>query len=177
MTCIFSADPFSKLFEGLFNRRIRFTHHEWEQLVQNDPDKSKETGFMMRCLARISSIVEHGREAFKNGDMDEIANVRNETRDLYDGLRKTADKLHTQYRVPVQQKSFFSEISDHVFSIRLHAHWQRTYGLVLAIAMFFNRILCSLTLVVDHSNTLRLEATYFAKEIIAVAKDAVIFDP
>lgn len=132
---------------------------------------------MMQCLARVPDIVKRGRQAFKDGQLEEVSGLRNEAQVLYDGLRKTVDELRNHYKATARQRSPFPEISDQVFSTRLYAHWQRTYGLALTIAMFFNCILRSIILVPNETDTLRLEAAHLVAETIAVAEDAMIFRP
>lgn len=137
---------------------------------------------MMQCLARVPDIVGRGRQGFKDGQIEELSDLQTEARDLYDSLQTAVEKLRDHYKVATKQqspfpKSPFSEISDQVFSMRLYAHWQRTYGLALTITMFFNCFLRSLTFLSHQADTLEFEAVDLVAETIAVAEDAVIFRP
>lgn len=56
----------------------------------------------------------------------------------------------------------------------MHAHYQRTYGIGLAIAILFNCIFCALS---TNDNTLAAESASFARELAALARRATIYRP
>lgn len=132
---------------------------------------------MMKCLARVPSLVNRGRKAFKEPQSEEVSVLHTEVQDLYTRLLKNADDLKKHYEEGIQMESLFEEISDQEFSLRVYAHWQRTYGLALTIAMFFNLILRSLVSHPFETSVLELDAAQLASETISVANDAVIFRP
>jgi hypothetical protein len=122
-----------QLFEGLFNDRINLTSDEWISLVGNELDEKLPEGQLMRCMARIPDIIR--RRRLDVGDSD-VANLRNETRPLYQTSKTMLTQLRTNW-VGCQYPNSQNELS----SVIMYAYYQRVYGLGLLIATIINCVL------------------------------------
>ncbi|KAB8071942.1 hypothetical protein BDV29DRAFT_178331 [Aspergillus leporis] len=157
------------LFEGLFTDRISLRGKEWEDLVENDLDGDSPDGQMMRCLARVPGIRERTATSFP-GD-PEFDVLRDDARSLYEtyqGVLTALQARTTEIEVPRATGS------QHFLLTRLYVHYQRLYGIGLTVAIILN---CLLRALDPDDDTLELESTYFAQEIMFISESAKAFRP
>lgn len=171
-----------QLFEAVLNQRIQFTRAEWEDLVISELDKLSDAGPMMGALARVPPILEQGRQALRDGDVEEIAKLHDETNGLYDALVESASPLRTHYQAAAAKASYLDEndrshpIFPTPLDYRLYAHYQRSLAITLFAIMILSCILRSFPS--EGSNiALALQADAFAEEIMSVAHDAEALRP
>lgn len=160
-----------ELFEALFNDRIRLSRKEWSILVENKLDGSTCEGRMMRCLARVPDLMQRGRIALRTKSSVQLLIA--EARHLYHILKAILIELHDPLNA-VQEPSNDGGPQAAARSMKLHAHYQRTYGLGLAICMFFNCILNALDL---NDTVLEMESTHFCRDSLKLADQASRYRP
>ena len=160
-----------ELFEALFNDRIRFSRKEWSILVENELDGSTCEGRMMCCLARLPDLMQRGRIALRTKSNVQI--IIAEGRHQYHILKAILSELHDRLNA-VQEPSNDGGPQVASRSMRLHAHYQRTYGLALAICMFFNCILNALD---PNDTVLEMESTHFCRDSLRLAYQASRYRP
>lgn len=120
-----------KLFEALFNDRICLSRKEWSILVENELDGSTPEGRMMRCLACLPDLMQRGRIALRT--RSSVQMLIAEARHQYHTLKAILSELHDRLNA-VQEPSKDGGPQALARSMRLHAHYQRTYGLALSFA-------------------------------------------
>lgn len=131
----------------------------------------------MDCLAAIPDIVARGRSAFNDSRFDEIGELRTEAQDMYNSLLILLEGVRSYYEADARYPSPFQGVSDDVHSLRMKAHWQRVYGLTLAIALFYNCMLDALVIVPKQRNPLDADAAKLVIQVINIAEDAKEFRP
>ncbi|KAK2760762.1 hypothetical protein FQN54_001998 [Arachnomyces sp. PD_36] len=156
------------LFEGLFNDRIQLSAQEWKDLIESALDKSTSEGHMMRCLARLPVIMRRGRNTFE-GDPVRIE-LRDELRIQYETTKLIVEELG-------QRWGTLGPLDDNPPSIalRLHSHYQRMYALGLLVGIIINCVLSAFD--TDNCETLMIDSTYYAAEILALAPEATRYRP
>ena len=101
--------------------------------------------------------------------------LRDETRKLYDILKRNSTDLHGSYLATTSKRPCWHTNNSQPVSLILYAHLQRSYGLALTVLIILNcivRALCP-----EEETSLEIESAYFAKEIVALAEDVKIFRP
>jgi hypothetical protein len=124
---------------------------------------------MMRCLARVPGIRERTATSFP-GD-PEFDVLRDDARSLYEtyqGVLTALQARTTEIEVPRATGS------QHFLLTRLYVHYQRLYGIGLTVAIILN---CLLRALDPDDDTLELESTYFAQEIMFISESAKAFRP
>ncbi|KAJ5081657.1 transcriptional regulator family: Fungal Specific TF [Penicillium alfredii] len=160
----------SVLFEGIFNHKISLSTEEWESLVQNDLDSERPEGQMLKYLARAPGLMQRGRDILQyRGDPTDL---HAETWAVYEKCKEllavmSADATASEAAAPGPgPETLLSRI--------LRAHYQRMYGIGLAIVLFFNCMLGAL----DSANSIVMaDAAYFAHEVLVQAQSAARYRP
>ncbi|KAL4797391.1 hypothetical protein BDV19DRAFT_44774 [Aspergillus venezuelensis] len=179
------------LFEGLFNPRIDLTPQEWKDLVERDMDSNVSEGKMLHCLARIPNILHRAsnlnscdltnRETDKETMNDSIFAIQEEIEDLYATTRAICDEFRARPLELEAPGALHAVAALHPLQVRpvmLHAHYQRTYGFAIIIALYLNYILVGLGADTDDlGNTLKPDAVYLAQEMLDIAENAVVYRP
>lgn len=158
-----------KLFEGLFNRNISLSPQEWDDLVANKLDGETPEAQTLQYLSRAPSILRRGKEALRLGH--DITGIRNETRSIYEACKTILDELKA--RDTAGTLPGVGPTSPAMTTI-LHAHVQRTYGIGLAITIFFNGMISALD---PNDNLLASETIYLAHEVVSLAYRSEIYRP
>ncbi|KAJ5610247.1 transcriptional regulator family: Fungal Specific TF [Penicillium lagena] len=158
-----------KLFEGLFNHKISLSPHEWDNLVASELDRGTPDGQILHYLSRAPGIMRRGKEELRLGH--DITEIRNETRSIYEACKTILAELKA--RDAAGTLPGVGPTSSAIATI-LHAHVQRTYGIGLAIVVFFN---CMLGALDPNDKLLAPEMTYFAREVVSLAYRSAIYRP
>jgi hypothetical protein len=123
----------------------------------------------MRSLARVPDIMQRGRNAFREGHQS--ADLQDETRSLYETFKVTLTELQMRWAaIETPSANKYSRLA----LVQLHAHYQRSYALGLAIGIILN---CVLSAFDAEDSKLMLESTYFSQEILALAEHAARYRP
>lgn len=121
----------------------------------------------MRCLGRVPDIMRRGRDLFE-GDEGHVE-LRDETRSLYETCKVVVEELRKEW-VAVEQPSAYATI----LAVHQHANCQRMYGLGLLFAIIIN---CVLSAFDSLDDSLLVESTYYAMEILGLAGEAARYRP
>lgn len=121
----------------------------------------------MRSLARVPDIMRRGKHT-SEGD-NEHTELRDEMRTFYEKSKEVVDVLQKRWASVEQPDS-----SSPILAVRLHAHFQRMYGLGLVIGLILNRVLSAFD---TKDNNLIVESTHYATEILALAPQATRYRP
>jgi hypothetical protein len=125
---------------------------------------------MLCCLARVPDIMQRGRDTLgAKGQSDQL---REETRSLYETFKVTLSQLQARW-IAIETPGAIDEYPP-VVLLQLHAHYQRSYGLGLAIGIILN---CVLSAFGSEDSQVMVESTYFAREITALAEQATRYRP
>lgn len=121
------------------------TQQQWKDLVYNQIDIDTVDGQMMKCLAQIPDLMQRARHALKSplqpaltllGIQEEVRALRDSLLPNLKSLRErwmdTDSSLVMQYPGFVQHRAI------------IHAHYSRSYGLALALAIILNCMLAAL---------------------------------
>jgi hypothetical protein len=157
----------SQLFEGLFNDRIDLTTEEWKALIENELEGPTPEAQLMRALARVPEIMRRGRNTFE-GEY-EHTELRDGIGSLYETSKVSLGELQKQWATTEEP-----DASSHILVVRLHAHYQRMYGLGLVIVIILNCVLSALD---TEDDDLIVESTFYATEILGLAADANRYRP
>ncbi|KEF60824.1 uncharacterized protein A1O9_02386 [Exophiala aquamarina CBS 119918] len=169
------------LFEGLFNRKIRFRNDEWDHLIKNRLENVTDVGKMLCCLARVPEIAERRHRALTNGEEYQFSDLRNESAEIYDvsvNISKNLQQLYMDAGSKATDSSGTKCRS--VCSPRdwiLYANYQRLYGLSLFTVCFLNCLLRSFTSSNETQAGLCVEVAYYTNEIITLAHESDAFRP
>lgn len=159
------------LFEALVNTRISFTPEEWGRLVENELDDATPEGLMIRCLARAPNLMQRGRTALR--EQAGLQMLISETRHQYQILTAILSGLRDRLDALPELSS--GDSSQFVTGrTRAHAHYQRTYGLGLAMCIIFN---CVLTALGADDAGLDTESTRFCEDVLELADKAAVYRP
>lgn len=132
----------------------------------NSPGATSE-GQIFRCLGRVPDIMRRARYLL---EWDEgHAELRDETRSLYDKCKLHLEELRVQWAV-AEQPGPYSPI----LVVRVHAHYQRMFGLGLFIAIFINCVLGALD---SQDDSLIVESANYAIEVLDLATEAAQYRP
>ena len=160
------------LMEALLNDRItfNFTREEWMDLVQSKFDSPTREGRMMHCWAQMPDLMRRGKMAL-NGSKD-LYTVATEARIQYDILAGIVSEFRERYHQIHQNRPVFK--SPIITPERLCNHYQRMYGLVLAICLISNCIISAL----DTANArLKVESIDMCKQVLVLADLASVYRP
>ena len=125
---------------------------------------------MMRCLARLPDFMQRGRRICRGEGQD--PELLHETRINYETLKTVLEGLRG--RLAAVQNLASTGPPELTPGSQIHAHYQRSYALGLAIGIILSGMLSA----IDTEDTgLNLESTAFSKEIIALAEPAAIYRP
>lgn len=157
------------LFEALINTRISFTPKEWRGIVENELDGASSEGLILRCLAHAPDLMQRGTTALR--EQAGLQMLISETRHQYVILTATLSELHDRLN---SVKEFRSSPHSATSLTRAHSHYQRSYGLCLAICIVFNCILKAL----DTNDTdLDVESMCFCEDVLGLAEEAAMYRP
>lgn len=121
----------------------------------------------MRCLARVPDLMQRGRVAFEGAGT--ISELWEESKSVYDAMKVVLEHMRDRYMIQPGNRVF-----PLVAPSKLHCHYQRTYGLALAVSIILN---CVLRAFDAEDTTLGIEAAQWSEDIIALAEDATIYRP
>ncbi|KAF8862981.1 hypothetical protein BDZ45DRAFT_798610 [Acephala macrosclerotiorum] len=139
------------LFEALVNPKLSFSPEEWSTLVENHLD---------------------GGSYEEQTDTD-VEALESETACHYDTLKATLGYMHTRLRSIPDNPSADNKQSG-LSLTTLHAFYQRSYGLCLAICIIVNCIFKAL----DPNNAgLEADSTAFCQKVLDVAEKAAKYRP
>jgi hypothetical protein len=160
----------TKLFEGLYNEKIDLSPTEWESLVQNDYDANLPEGRMMLCLTKAPTLIKRGKHAIRTGQ--DLTKLKSEIQPIYEQCKEILAELKNR---KTSFEASTPETSSPTFMAQvLKAHYLRTYGLGLTIAMFFNCIMQALNL---DDSTFAAESTSFVEETLEHAAQSNVYRP
>ncbi|KAL4943852.1 hypothetical protein BDV06DRAFT_210699 [Aspergillus oleicola] len=175
------------LFESLFNTHIDLTPQERKDLVESDMDSNISEGKMLHCLSRVPNILHRARNLNLNYDtdtetgVDSLPSIQEELEDLYATTRTICDEFRARLLELEAPGSLHAVAALNPLPVRpvmLHAHYQRTYGLVMTITLYLNYILVGMGAdTEDLGNTLKPDAVYLAQEMLGIAENAVVYRP
>ena len=139
--------------------------------MENELDGNSYEGQMMCSLARVPEILRVGKQ---NGFEHRSQNLdlRQETELLYENFKTSLRQMGAQWAAI--QAPGGTDGYPPLVGLRLHAHYQRLYGLGLAIGIILNHVLSAFY--VD-DRELMLESTNLAEEIVVLAQEAVRYRP
>ncbi|KAM5445095.1 hypothetical protein MaudCBS49596_007866 [Microsporum audouinii] len=157
------------IFEGLLNQKIQFTAEEWKVLVENHLDGVTPEGRMMRCVAKVPSLLRRARKIRTDGGTDET--LLADAMAAYQTAKGAADELRTKYKnAQFPSKGEFS-FKDPI--VMAHSFYQRSFGLSLTVV-----IICSCVVTgIDPGNTEIVEPSVYIDEILEIAGSATIYRP
>lgn len=159
------------LFEALVNPRIQFSPRQWKILVGNQLDEGTPEGRMMRCLAKAPDLMQRGRASLRGFVGLEV--LISETRLEYRILKGILGEMEARYNsVNTVQDHGFSLLSS--LPVQIHAHYQRMYGLALAICLIFN---CICKAIDPNGFDLNIDSERYSKEVLQLAEEAAIYRP
>ena len=121
----------------------------------------------MRCLARVPDLMHRGRVAFEGAGT--ISELWEESKSVYDAMKVVLEHMRDRYMIQPG-----NHVSPLVAPSKLHCHFQRTYGLALAVSIILN---CVLRAFDAEDITLGIEAAQWSEDIVALAEDATIYRP
>ncbi|CAG7984541.1 unnamed protein product [Penicillium olsonii] len=160
----------SVLFEGLYNDAIDLSSEEWDALVTNDFDQDHPEGQILRCLAKAPVLIKRGKQAKIN--MEDLQPLREEVRPIYEQCKLILKDLKAR---KVQCKSSDLGSNTETFITRLlEAHYLRTYGIGLAITIFFN---CMLQALDPSDRIYNTESGPLVEETLLHAEESNMFRP
>lgn len=120
----------------------------------------------MRCIARAPLLLQRGRDAFSNDDMQSLIELESEIRGIYAECKRELDTLRRRaWATSDETENHRSEF--------VHAAHQRVYGLGLSITLAFNSMLSALGL--DSSAV--ADAVCLSEEAVVLARHAHIYRP
>ncbi|KAL2868906.1 Zn(II)2Cys6 transcription factor domain-containing protein [Aspergillus lucknowensis] len=159
------------LFEGILNQRITFTPDEWSQLITNDLDGTSPESALLLCMAKIPPILHRARAHEQQAP--EIHDLCNELRTEYTSIRHLCDDF--QARLAALETLSQTRTGKPTPKPSLqHAHFQRTYGLAMIVALYFSFVITGLG---GGDARLRADASYLGTEIVRLAERAAIYRP
>lgn len=164
-----------QLFEGLFNDRINLMPDEWTQLVTNDLDTNTPGGEMLHSLSHAPALLQRARTIHQ--DHNDPSQVRDEIWSIYQSCKGTlshhkARSVETEISAIPRNKTSPGE-RDLVAQFT-YSHYQRTYGIGLAITLFYN---CMLSALGGADAIAAFDAEYLAEEVMALAERSNIHRP
>ena len=127
---------------------------------------------MIKCLARIPSLMQSGRTALKIPWLKSttVLEVKNEVYLLHEDFQPILNILRARLNdLDLATVSLSVEVSE-----MIHAHYTRSYGLGLAIAVVINCILGALE---DDNYHLRQESSQMSDEILKLADTVTRYRP
>jgi hypothetical protein len=156
------------LFEALINPKICFSPEEWKTLVESEIDEGTPEGQMMRCLAKAPSLMQRGRAGLR--DQVDLTAVVSETRQQYSILKEILQEMEDRYNTVRDDGIPRSTI----MLTKVHAHYQRIYGLALAVCLIFNCIYRALD---PAYMELDIDAKDFSEKVLCLAEEAAPYRP
>ena len=123
----------------------------------------------MRCLARVPTFLQrkYCQCSGENEDTQLLDDVVAKYVELNQALKLTEEKY-------VQIQKSMADSPSPMLLVKLHAHYQRTYGICLAAGMILNFVV---GLVDPNYPELRVEGTSLARESVALAAAAEAYRP
>lgn len=152
------------------------TRREWKTLVENEFDGVSYEGQMMRCLARYPDLMRRGRYICKGKDgypelLEELSANHRTLKGILADLQRRL----------VEAEGYFIDsgnLQSTAAAEQIHSHYQRSYGLCLAVCIISSCVLNAVVDDVEDTTPQRIsESTYFSKEILALAEGASIYRP
>ncbi|CAG7968232.1 unnamed protein product [Penicillium salamii] len=160
----------SVLFEGLYNDAIDLSSEEWDALVINDFDQDHPEGRILRCLAKAPVLIKRGKQAKIN--MQDLRPLAKEVQPIYEECKLILKDLKAR-KVDCESSELGSNMATFITRL-LQAHYLRTYGIGLAITLFFNCMLQAL----DPNNCIySTESRSFVEETLLHAQESNMFRP
>jgi hypothetical protein len=156
------------LFEALVNPKICLSPKEWKTLVESELDEGTPEGQMMRCLAKGPNIMQRGRDSLQ--DQVDLDVLILETRHLYCILKGILREMEDRYNTVRDDGIPHST----TMLTKVHAHYQRMYGLALAICLIFNCIYRALD---PACAELDIDAKVFSEKVLCLAEEAAAYRP
>lgn len=133
-------------------------------------DHQQSEGNMMQCLSHVPDYMRRGRRILR-GDSDDPSLVY-EMRATYETSKAVVAQL--QGEMMGAQNCMANERSPSARSVKIFAYYQRLYALAMTISIILNCVLGA----IDIENLeLGAEATYFAREILTISYEAVLYRP
>jgi len=124
----------------LYNDAIDLSSEEWDALVRNDFDQDYPEGRILRCLAKAPVLIKRGKQAKLN--FEDLRPLTEEVRPIYEKCKLILEELKAR-KVDCESSDLGSNPKTFLPRL-LQAHYLRTYGIGLAITMFFNCMLQAL---------------------------------
>lgn len=138
-------------------------------MVTNDFDQDYPEGRILKCLAKAPFLIKRGKQAKLN--MEDLGPLAEEVRSIYGNCKLILEELKAR-----KGDCESSDLGDaRTFLPRLlQAHYLRTYGIGLAITIFFN---CMLQALGSKDPIYSEESTYLVEETLLHAKEGNMFRP
>jgi hypothetical protein len=156
------------LFEALINPKIRFNPEEWKTLVESELDEGTPEGQTMRCLAKAPNIMESGKASLL--EQVHLSEIIAETRHQYCVLKGILQEMEDRYNT-VRDDGIPRSTT---MLTKVHAHYQRIYGLALAICLIFNCIYRALD---PACMELDIDAKDLSEKVLCLAEEAAAYRP
>jgi hypothetical protein len=158
------------LFEGLTNDAIDLSSEEWDALVRNDFDQDYPEGRILRCLAKAPVLIKRGKQAKLNSE--DLRPLTEEVRPIYENCKLILEELKAR-KVDCESSDLGSDPKTFLPRL-LQAHYLRTYGIGLAITMFFN---CMLQALNPNDCTYTTESIFLIEDTLLHAEESNMYRP
>ena len=154
------------LMEALLVDKISFSHEEWLQLVENRFDLNTPEGRLMRCWAHMPDLMRRGKNAL-NG-FEDVRLLAMEARREYQTLTMLLNGFKDRY------DKYDASRYPASWAMRIYSHYQRIYGLGLAICLLSNCIAQGLDSC--HAD-LEADSYDLCRQVLVLADQATAYRP
>lgn len=161
-----------QIFEALVNDNVRLSQQEWVDLVENKLNADSLSGQMMRCAARLPSLMRRGRTALDSFDDMKITEVLSDLQALHYSYKTILSQFQAQLGIN----------PTHLTEPELQApqeslQWMissRLYGTAITLGIALNCLLQGLE---GPSDELAEHSRYMAQDILALARTSTQYRP
>lgn len=171
-----------QIFQSLFADKGTFTDEEWSDLIVSHFDGATPDGEMMKMLSRLPGIMREGRELLQTpwAPRSSLARLRHEVHEMRVAFGPILVALRNRLETDTDTSIITGNIGGAPavqFLPILRAHYARSYGTALSVAMILGAVLSAL----DESPALRVlldqECEALTDEIIRLADTVAPYRP
>lgn len=134
---------------------------------------------MLQCLARVPDILHQARNIDNTEESGLLLHLQTELRALYTISRTICTQFRArllELEAPGALYTVAARASLNLPPVMLHAHYQRTYGFAIIIALWLNYVLVAMR-ANDSESNIKPDAAYLAQEMLNIAENAVAYRP
>lgn len=134
---------------------------------------------MLQCLARVPNILHQAKNIDKTKETGLLHHLQTELRILYTTSRTICDQFRArllELEAPGALNTIAARAPLKLPPVMLHAHYQRTYGFAIIIALYLNYVLVAMR-ANDSESNFKPDAAYLAQEMLNIAENAVAYRP